>query len=44
VVLNAGVTHFGPHHELPWERFESMLATNVTSSVRLVSHFVPYLL
>lgn len=44
VVLNAGVTHFGPHDELPWERFETLLSTNVTSSVRLVSHFVPYLL
>lgn len=44
VVLNAGVTHFGPHEELPWERFETLLNTNVVSAVRLVSHFVPYLL
>lgn len=44
VVLNAGITHFGHHRDLPWERFEALLHTNVTSTVRLVSHFVPYLI
>ena len=29
VVLNAGVTHFGHHHELEWSAFEAMLQTNV---------------
>jgi short-subunit dehydrogenase len=44
VVLNAGITHFGHHHELSWEEFENMLDTNVKSVVRLTHHFVPYLL
>jgi len=43
VILNAGVTHFGEHRDLSWEGFQSMLATNVTSAVRLTSLFVPYL-
>lgn len=43
-VLNAGITHFGKHLNQDWEAFEAMLATNVTSSVRLSRHFVPYLL
>lgn len=43
VVLNAGVTHFGAYHELPWSGFEAMLATNVTSVVRLTTSFLPYL-
>jgi uncharacterized protein len=43
VVLNAGVTHFGEHHDLSWADFQTMLATNVTSVVRLTSLFVPYL-
>lgn len=44
VILNAGVTHFGEHRDLAWEQFETLLATNVTSVVRLVSRFVPYLI
>ncbi len=44
VILNAGVTHFGSHLELDWPAFEAMLATNVTSVVRLVTLFTPYLL
>lgn len=44
VILNAGVTHFGHHRDLAWQDFETMLATNVTSVVRLVNLFVPYLL
>jgi len=44
VILNAGITHFGHHHELAWEAFEAMLDTNVKSAVRLTHHFVPYLL
>jgi hypothetical protein len=42
-ILNAGITHFGPHHELAWEDFERMLSTNVTSVVRLTRLLVPYL-
>jgi len=44
VILNAGITHFGHHHDLAWEEFENMLDTNVKSAVRLTHHFVPYLL
>src|SRR5262245_39784592 len=42
-ILNAGVTHFGDFHELTWEAFESMLATNVTSVVRMVTDLVPFI-
>ena len=44
VILNAGVTHFGKHLDMEWSGFESMLATNVTSVVRLVNLFTPYLI
>ena len=43
VILNAGVTHFGRHDDLSWDAFQTLLATNVTSVVRLVNLFVPYL-
>jgi short-subunit dehydrogenase len=42
-ILNAGVTHFGHHHELDWSGFETMLATNVTSTIRLLTQLVPYM-
>lgn len=44
VILNAGVTHFGRHAALGWAAFENLLATNVTSVVRLISLLVPDLL
>lgn len=40
VVLNAGVTHFGHHHELEWPIFEAMLRTNVISTTRVTSEVV----
>jgi short-subunit dehydrogenase len=43
VILNAGVTYFGEHRELSWSAFQTMLSTNVTSTVRLTSLFAPYL-
>jgi short-subunit dehydrogenase len=43
VVLNAGVTHFGSFRELAFDEFQTMLATNVTSVVRLATRFLPYL-
>lgn len=43
LVLNAGVTYFGHYEAMPWETFESLLATNVTSVIRLVHLFLPYL-
>jgi short-subunit dehydrogenase len=42
-ILNAGVTHFGPHQSLAWSQFESMLHTNVTSVVRLTNDLLPRL-
>lgn len=44
VVLNAGVTHFGEHRDLPWSHFQDLLATNVSSVVRLTTLFVSYLI
>lgn len=44
VILNAGVTYFGKQRDLDWDAFQSMLATNVTSVIRLVHLFVPYLI
>lgn len=43
VILNAGVTYFGRHRDMEWSAFQNLLATNVSSVVRLVSLFVPYL-
>lgn len=43
VILNAGVTHFGRNSEIPWANFQAMLATNVTSVVRLSTLFTEYL-
>jgi hypothetical protein len=37
VVLNAGITHFGPHEELSWQAFEQMLNTNLIGTARLTS-------
>jgi short-subunit dehydrogenase len=42
-VLNAGVTHFGKHVELEWAAFESMLQTNIVSTVRLTTELVKHL-
>jgi len=42
-VLNAGVTHFGGYHELPWRDFEAMLQTNVTGIVRMTTALLPHL-
>lgn len=42
-VLNAGITHFGDYHELSWEEFQTMLATNVTGVVRLTTLLLPHL-
>jgi uncharacterized protein len=43
IILNAGATHFGEHNTLAWPDFEKMLALNVTSVVRLLTLFTPYL-
>ena len=42
-ILNAGVTYFGRHIDLPWEQAENIMKTNVNSVVymtsRLINHF-----
>jgi uncharacterized protein len=42
-ILNAGVTHFGPHAELDWPAFQQMLDTNVTGVVRMTNALLPLL-
>jgi short-subunit dehydrogenase len=42
-VLNAGITHFGHYHELPWAEFQTMLHTNVSAVVRMTTELVPHL-
>jgi short-subunit dehydrogenase len=42
-VLNAGVTHFGHYHELPWKDFQTMLQTNVSAVVRMTTELAPHL-
>lgn len=43
VVLNAGLTHFGHFHELPWTEFQAMLHTNVSAVVRMTTELIPHL-
>jgi short-subunit dehydrogenase len=42
-ILNAGVTHFGHHHELEWQDFLSMLQLNVTANVRMATQLVAHM-
>lgn len=44
VVLNAGITHFGEHLELPWLDFKRLIDTNITGVAQLTHFFLPYLL
>lgn len=41
-ILNAGITHFGPHGELEWSCFERMVNVNIVGVVRLTNTFVKY--
>lgn len=41
-ILNAGLTYFGRHTDIPWERFESMLQTNVVGVTRLTTALVQH--
>lgn len=41
-VLNAGITHFGPHAELSQHAFELLVQTNVISVVRLTGELVKH--
>lgn len=41
-ILNAGVTYFGPHTELPSHEFERLLQTNVKSVVQITSELVKH--
>ena len=42
-VLNAAITHFGPHDDLAWAEFEKMLRTNVVGVVRMTTDLIPHL-
>jgi short-subunit dehydrogenase len=44
VILNAGVTHFGEHVDLPWVDFKKLLDTNINAVAHMTHLFVPYLL
>ncbi len=41
-ILNAGVTYFGRHSELPWDEFQNMLQINVISVVRITNRLVDF--
>ena len=41
-ILNAGVTYFGRHAELPWDNFENIMKTNITGVVRMTNSLVKY--
>jgi short-subunit dehydrogenase len=41
-ILNAGVTYFGRHTELPWDNFENILKTNVIGVVRMTNSLVKH--
>jgi short-subunit dehydrogenase len=41
-ILNAGITHFGPHAELSQDKFELLVRTNVISVVRITSELVKH--
>lgn len=43
-ILNAGITHFGEHLELPWIEVKKIIETNVTSVTMLTHLLLPYLL
>lgn len=42
VILNAGITYFGKHVDLPREVFDALLQTNVRSVVQLTSELVKH--
>lgn len=42
-ILNAGITHFGPHEQLEWSEFQRMLDTNVTGVTRMTGLLIPKL-
>lgn len=41
-VLNAGITHFGPHADLAQDDFERLVQTNVISVVRITGELVKH--
>ena len=43
VILNAGVTHFGPDDQLDWKGFDHLVRVNVIGTVSLLKLFIPYL-
>lgn len=41
-ILNAGITYFGKHSELPQEEFDRLLQTNIVGTVRMTNQLVKY--
>jgi uncharacterized protein len=41
-VLNAGITYFGPHKDLDWDYFQTMLQTNVVGVTRMTNRLVDH--
>jgi len=42
VILNAGITHFGPHKELEWSFFEKMVNVNIMGVVKMTNSFMEH--
>lgn len=42
VILNAGTTYFGYHKDLDWNKFETIMQTNVMGLLRMVNPLVDY--
>jgi short-subunit dehydrogenase len=43
-ILNAGITHFGEHLDLPWSGFKALIDTNVNAVAQLTHLCLPYLI
>src|SRR6201995_4243358 len=41
-ILNAGITYFGPHKDLDWDYFQTMLQTNVVGVTRMTNRLVDH--
>jgi len=44
VIFNAGITYFGSHSDISSALLQNILATNVESTVKLATLFIPYFL
>ena len=41
-ILNAGITYFGEHAEITWEKFEALMQINLVSVVRMTGKLISY--